>query len=128
MDQKFGQGSIVIAAGYVTNAREGPPVATVATGRPVLSAIKPTTENTTNPANILVLQLIIGTNIESLKSDNILRKAVGLWIAHNNQERKKNQREIVIFEFVEAGHTDDSTPSRPKRVEYLYRCIGPHLN
>lgn len=65
--QKLGHGNIVIAAGYVTKAKDGPPVATVATGWPVLSAINPTTEKTTNPAKILVPQLIIGTNIESLK-------------------------------------------------------------
>jgi len=64
---KFGQGNIVNAAGYVTKANAGPPVATVLTGNPVLSAINPITENTTNPAKILVEHVMMGTSMESLK-------------------------------------------------------------
>lgn len=48
-------------------ASPGPPVATVSTGKPVSWDMKPITENTTNPANILVPQFITGTIIESLQ-------------------------------------------------------------
>jgi hypothetical protein len=44
-----------------------PPVATVDTGIPVLWDIKPSTENTTKPAKILVPQFTVGTNMESLE-------------------------------------------------------------
>lgn len=63
----FGNGIIAIASGYVTNASPGPPVATWATGIPVLCDIKPSTEKTTNPANMLVEQLITGINMQSLE-------------------------------------------------------------
>lgn len=62
----FGYGIIAIASGYVTNARPGPPVATCATGIPVRCDIKPSTENTTKPANMLVVQLITGIRMQSL--------------------------------------------------------------
>lgn len=65
--QRCGQGSIVIASGYVTNAKPGPPVATEETGSPVLWDMKPSTEKTTNPANILVPQFSKGTRMESLR-------------------------------------------------------------
>lgn len=65
----FGNGIIAIASGYVTNASPGPPVATCATGMPVLCDMNPSTENTTNPANMLVEQLITGISMQSLIVD-----------------------------------------------------------
>ena len=51
-----------------------PPSATSDTGTPLASARYPNTENTANPAYILVLQLMMGTINESLKikKDQIL--------------------------------------------------------
>lgn len=66
--QRLGNGNIAIASGYVTKARPGPLVATVATDIPVFSDMKPSTENTTKPANMLVPQFRIGITIESLKT------------------------------------------------------------
>lgn len=54
------------AAGYVTKASPGPAAATWPIGTPALSAAKPNTENTTNPARILVPQHTIGIMIEDL--------------------------------------------------------------
>ena len=49
------------------NALHIPPSATSDTGTPLASARYPNTENTANPAYILVLQLMMGTINESLK-------------------------------------------------------------
>lgn len=64
--QRFGNGNIAIASGYVTKAKAGPPVATCSTDMPLLTDINPRMENTTNPAKILVEQFIIGIIIASL--------------------------------------------------------------
>lgn len=69
---KCDTGNIEIASGYATKANPGPLVATLLTGNPVLWDIKPNTENTTNPANMLVPQFTIGTIIESLKTSKNL--------------------------------------------------------
>lgn len=90
--QNCGKGSIPIASGYVIKARDGPPVTTEDTGKPVISNdtkiylesehqlmqteqlnlifcsrdMNPNTEKTTKPAKILVPQFTIGTMIASL--------------------------------------------------------------
>lgn len=92
--QNCGNGNIPIASGYVMNAKDGPPVATDETGKPVTSVfgdtvvqiplfsgrnyqfygksysrdINPRTENTTKPAKMLVEQFMIGTRMASLRT------------------------------------------------------------
>lgn len=115
-----GQGSNEIASGYVTKARPGPPVATVETGKPVLYDINPNTENTTNPAKILVPQFKIGTSMESLKNKNKATNCIP-------QLEYCGLPFIVISEIIIASHIDNSTPTWTKREKYLYCCIRPNL-
>lgn len=65
--QKLGAGIMDTAVGYVTNASPGPAEATFPTGTPARSAANPRTENTTNPAQILVPLFTSGIMIEDLK-------------------------------------------------------------
>lgn len=58
---------ILVHRNILCNSTHSPPVATVDTGTPVLWDMKPSTENTTKPAKMLVPQFTIGTNMESLK-------------------------------------------------------------
>lgn len=69
MAQKLGVGIKVTAAGYVMKASPGPAVATSLTGTPARSAANPSTENTTNPAQILVPLFTIGIIIDDLKTN-----------------------------------------------------------
>lgn len=71
--QKLGAGIIETAAGYVMKANPGPALATCPTGTPVLSAAKPRTENTTNPAQILVPLFTRGIRMDDLRKGNILK-------------------------------------------------------
>ena len=58
---------ILVHRNVLCSPTHSPPVATVDTGTPVLWDMKPSTENTTKPAKMLVPQFTIGTNMESLK-------------------------------------------------------------
>lgn len=102
----WGQGNIVIASGYVTKASPGPPVATVETGKPVSWDMKPITENTTNPAKMLVPQFKIGTRIESLKFNN----KVSCWLL------------IYYFRIFRLGHHQAKlNQTREKRSGRLFQ-------
>lgn len=56
-----------MAAGYTTNTKPGPSVATSCMGRPAEYAMYPKTENITKPATKLVAELITLVKMASLK-------------------------------------------------------------
>lgn len=116
--QTCGQGSIVIASGYVTKANPGPPVATEETGRPVSWDINPITEKTTKPAKILVPQFKIGTRIESLQKGQL---------RINRLEDLVYSPFVVVSKLIIAGHINYSTPAWTKREKYLNSSICPYL-
>lgn len=58
---------ILVHGNILCSSTHSPPVATVDTGTPVLCDMKPSTENTTKPAKMLVAQFTVGTNMESLE-------------------------------------------------------------
>lgn len=65
--QKILPGIVAIAAGYTTNTKPGPSVATSWIGRPAEYAMYPKTENMTKPAMKLVAELITLVKIASLR-------------------------------------------------------------
>lgn len=118
--QNWGNGSIPIASGYVINAKAGPPVATDDTGIPVTSElieslhlitlhfciwngwkeslsldINPSTENTTNPAKMLVAQFTMGTMIASLQIE--IQKLKKLWLQQNIYSSSYSFHLLLLF-------------------------------
>lgn len=118
--QKILPGMVAMAAGYTTNTRPGPSVATSWIGIFAACAIYPNTEKITNPAMKLVAEFIIDVKIASLGKPM-------LWLYSIYNLNYVHLLIYIVVIFIVWCVSQQHTKTWPQREEYLCRCIHPDL-